>query len=138
MRFAFALVAAALAQEAAGLPDASRLEVAEPVAEPVANQALDLQAQPLAWRLTRPALSLGLAPTGAVWPLPVSTNPSSAADSLARAVAQSAQAGWLERGVATAKEALAECIKGDYPGGGMGLFSMPYLRPSATADHCRR
>ena len=57
---------------------------------------------------------------------------------MAKAIAASAHIGILEQGIASAQQALIDCQKGDYPGGGMGLLSMPYFRPSAITDHCRR
>ena len=53
-------------------------------------------------------------------------------------MASGAHRGLLESGIETAKEALLECQKGDYPGGGMGLLSMPLGRPSSRTDHCFR
>jgi hypothetical protein len=54
------------------------------------------------------------------------------------AVAASARQSIAEQGVAAARQALLDCQKGDYPGGGMGVLSMPFQRPSAITDHCRR
>jgi hypothetical protein len=58
--------------------------------------------------------------------------------SLATAIHQAAVVGVLEAGVAAAKEALVECQKGEYPGGGMGSLSFPFGRVGAITDHCRR
>ena len=60
------------------------------------------------------------------------------ADRLSASIAAAARPGWIERGVEGSREALLECNKGDYPGGGMGLMSMPFAKPSALTDHCRR
>ena len=54
------------------------------------------------------------------------------------AISRSAKQSISEQGVATAKQALLDCQKGDYPGGGLGILSMPYQRPNAITDHCHR
>ena len=59
-------------------------------------------------------------------------------DRLARSIEAAGHTGFIEQGVKASKEALLECQKGDYPGGGMGLMSMPLARPNAVTDHCRR
>ncbi len=73
---------------------------------------------------------------------PWQTTPAAAgrapADRLSASIAAAARPGWIERGVEGSREALLECNKGDYPGGGMGLMSLPFARPSALTDHCRR
>ena len=56
--------------------------------------------------------------------------------SLANSIARSARRSVIERGTQTAKEAVLDCLKGDYPGGGMGLLSLPFGRSSARTDHC--
>jgi hypothetical protein len=63
---------------------------------------------------------------------------SSEQDRLARGIASASVPGLIELGVKASKDALLECQKGDYPGGGMGLLSMPLARPNAVTDHCRR
>jgi hypothetical protein len=57
---------------------------------------------------------------------------------LGASIAATAKAGVVEQGVATAKEAIQSCQKGDYPGGGMGLLSLPSGRESARTGHCQR
>lgn len=61
-----------------------------------------------------------------------------AGDALARSLAAAGRVSLLEQGVSSARQALIECQKGDYPGGGMGLLSLPSQRPEAQTDHCRR
>ena len=102
-----------------------------------------------------PALaSDGLAPAptyraqeiaGLSYRLPVSTAPASefkitpARDTgLVRSIKASAAVGLVELGTAAAKEAIIDCQKGDYPGGGMGLLSLPFGAGGVIADHCRR
>ncbi len=63
---------------------------------------------------------------------------SSEQDRLARGIASAYHPGLIELGVKASKDALLECQKGDYPGGGIGLLSMPLARPNAVTDHCRR
>lgn len=58
-------------------------------------------------------------------------------DRFAAAIASAGNAGFVEEGTAGSRQAILECNKGDYPGGGMGLLSLPQGRPSATGDHCR-
>lgn len=36
------------------------------------------------------------------------------------------------------RSAKGDCLKGEYPGGGMGLLSLPFLAAAALADQCRR
>jgi hypothetical protein len=57
---------------------------------------------------------------------------------LGTSIALTARAGIVEQGVATAKEAIQSCQKGDYPGGGLGLLSLPSGRESARTAHCQR
>lgn len=57
---------------------------------------------------------------------------------LAKSMAASARESLMDLGVNAARQALIECQKGDYPGGGMGLLSLPFQRPEAQTDHCRR
>ena len=57
---------------------------------------------------------------------------------LVQAISQSAMVSIAEHGIAAARQALLDCQKGDYPGGGMGIMSLPFQRPSAATDHCRR
>ena len=56
----------------------------------------------------------------------------SLADSIARATRRSL----IDLGTEAAKEAVLDCLKGDYPAGGMGLLSLPFGRASAHTDHC--
>jgi hypothetical protein len=56
----------------------------------------------------------------------------------AKPIASAAHRSLIQSGVETAKEALIECQRGDYPGGGMGLRSMPIGRPESRTDHCFR
>jgi hypothetical protein len=53
------------------------------------------------------------------------------------ALANAAKISIIEQGVNTSKQALLDCQKGEYPGGGMGVLSLPHGRPSAITDHCR-
>jgi hypothetical protein len=53
-------------------------------------------------------------------------------------IAASAKASLVEQGIGTAIEAIQDCLKGDYPGGGMGSLSFPLGQPSARTDHCYR
>jgi hypothetical protein len=62
----------------------------------------------------------------------------SGARNLGASIAGTAKAGVVEQGVTTAKEAIEGCLKGDYPGGGMGLLSLPSGRESARTSHCQR
>ena len=57
---------------------------------------------------------------------------------LTAAMAAAANVGVLQSGVARTKEALVECQRGDYPGGGQGVLSLPFARPAARTDHCWR
>jgi hypothetical protein len=57
---------------------------------------------------------------------------------LAKSIAAAANRGLVESGVDAAKAALIERQRDAYPGGGMGLLSMPFARPSARTDHCFR
>lgn len=57
---------------------------------------------------------------------------------LARSMASAASRGVVQSGIEIAKESILECQKGDYPGGGMGLLSMPMGRPASRIDHCFR
>jgi len=59
-------------------------------------------------------------------------------NALAKAISASAHASLIDLGVSTARQALIDCQKGDYPGGGMGLQSLPTQQPEAQSDHCRR
>lgn len=79
-------------------------------------------------------------PTSSTHAVPLSATLSSERrnERLARSMASGAHRGLLGSGIETAKEALLECQKGDYPGGGMGLLSMPLGRPSSRTDHCFR
>ena len=87
---------------------------------PVEERSLDL-------RYVRPANAPPIRP---------STSPGE--DPLARGIASAYRQGLIDLGVKASKEALVECQKGDYPGGGMGLLSLPLARPNAVTDHCRR
>ncbi len=57
---------------------------------------------------------------------------------LASSIAAAGTVDILQRGTAIAKQAVLDCLNGDYPGGGMGLLSMPTARPTARTDHCRQ
>ena len=76
--------------------------------------------------------------------LPVSAEPrrpsTSAMNShkLGASIASAASIGILQRGTDIATEALLECQKGSYRGGGMGALSMPFGRPESRTDHCWR
>ena len=61
-----------------------------------------------------------------------------ARDRLAASMAAAANVDALQAGVERTKEALVECRRGDYPGGGQGVLSLPFARPSARTDHCWR
>ena len=50
----------------------------------------------------------------------------------------SAHISLIDQGTAISEQALIDCQKGDYPGGGMGLLSIATMKPSAHAEHCRR
>jgi len=58
--------------------------------------------------------------------------------SLARSIALTAKVSLIEQGIEASPQALIDCQKGDYPGGGMGLLSLPFQNASAQTDHCRR
>ena len=58
--------------------------------------------------------------------------------SLSQSMTSAARVSLLEQGVETSRQALIDCQKGDYPGGGMGLLSMSFANASAQTDHCRR
>ena len=92
-------------------------------AQGVTNVGLVMQAEPL------------VAPAVAVANM---TSSGPRADRWAKSIASSANRGLTQRGVETAKEALIECQRGDYPGGGVGLLSMPIGRPASRTDHCFR
>ena len=103
---------------------ASSLAVAEPLALPttVASKApLDLRLPPSA------LLPIGPVDRDAPW-----------RKSLSRSMASAAKVSLLEQGVEASRQALIDCQKGDYPGGGAGLLSMPFANASAQTDHCRR
>jgi hypothetical protein len=55
---------------------------------------------------------------------------------LAAAISAAGNVDMVQGGVAGSKWALLECQRGDYPGGGMGVLSLPFGRPSARTDHC--
>lgn len=38
---------------------------------------------------------------------------------------------------AVARAAKGDCVKGEYPGAGMGLLSLPFLAYAAAAGHCQ-
>ena len=61
----------------------------------------------------------------------------SAESKLAKSISSAATLSLVELGTSTARQALQDCLKGEYPGGGMGVLSLPQGRPSATTDHCR-
>jgi hypothetical protein len=57
---------------------------------------------------------------------------------LAAAMTGTARQSITQAGTEAATQALLDCQKGDYPGGGMGSLSLPSHRASARADHCFR
>jgi hypothetical protein len=57
---------------------------------------------------------------------------------LASAIAAAGTVDIVQRGTAIARQAVLDCLKGEYPGGGMGSLSMPLLRPTALTDHCHQ
>jgi hypothetical protein len=57
---------------------------------------------------------------------------------LEAAVARSPKVSWYHEAVQASIDAVADCQKGDHPGGGLGLFSIATLRPAAPSDHCRK
>lgn len=57
---------------------------------------------------------------------------------LARSISLAARESLFSAGIKSSESAVIECVDGDYPGGGMGLLSQPYLAASARTDHCRR
>lgn len=57
---------------------------------------------------------------------------------LARSIARAASESIVELGTATAKQAVLDCLKGEYPGGGMGSLSLPFGRAAVQTDHCRQ
>jgi len=59
-------------------------------------------------------------------------------EKLALSIASAANQSFVQSSIEVAKEAILGCQKGDYPGGGMGLLSMPLGRPSSRTDHCFR
>ena len=54
------------------------------------------------------------------------------------ALAKAGRTRWYEHGIQASIDAVAECQRGDHPGGGMGLLSIATMRPSSPSDHCRR
>ena len=60
----------------------------------------------------------------------------SQSEKFAKSISSAADRGLIQTGVEASKEAILECQKGDYPGGGTGLLSMPLGRPSSRTDHC--
>lgn len=56
---------------------------------------------------------------------------------LGSAIARAGKIDLMQQGIEASRQAILECIKGDYPGGGLGLASMPLARPTARTDHCR-
>jgi hypothetical protein len=83
-----------------------------------------------------PGPTLRILPTShpVVLPSPSESPESRLAKSLAAAGTQS----FVQSGIESSKEALRECRRGDYPGGGSGLLSMPFGRPQSRTDHCFR
>ena len=57
---------------------------------------------------------------------------------LAKSFAAAGTQSFLQSGIESSIEALRECQRGDYPGGGSGLLSMPFGRPQSRTDHCFR
>lgn len=57
---------------------------------------------------------------------------------LAEAIALAAPPGLLQAGFDAAKQAIVDCQRGDYPGGGLGLLSLPFGTAHARTDHCFR
>lgn len=66
------------------------------------------------------------------------TSRGSGTERLAVSMAGAARQNLFESGTETARQALLDCLRGDYPGGGMGALSLPFHRPSARTDHCAR
>ena len=103
---------------------ASSLAVAEPLAIPTAvapRAPLDLRLPPSA------ALPIRPVDLDAPW-----------RKSLSKSMTSAAKVSVLEQGIEASRQALIDCQKGDYSGGGMGLLSMPFQAASAQSDHCRR
>jgi hypothetical protein len=59
-------------------------------------------------------------------------------NALEMAIAKAGRTSWYDHGIQASIDAVAECQRGDHPGGGMGLFSIATMRPSSPSDHCRR
>ena len=70
--------------------------------------------------------------------MPRQTPPEYQQNKLASSIAAAGTVDILQRGTAIARQAVLDCLNGDYPGGGMGLLSMPTARPTARTDHCRQ
>jgi len=62
----------------------------------------------------------------------------SQSEKFAKSMSSAANRGLIQSGIEASKEAILECQKGDDPGGGTGLLSMPVGRPSSRTDHCFR
>jgi hypothetical protein len=59
-------------------------------------------------------------------------------NALEMAIAKAGRKSWYDEGIRASIDAVAECQRGDHPGGGMGLLSIATMRPSSPSDHCRR
>jgi hypothetical protein len=59
-----------------------------------------------------------------------------ASPSLSKEISEAAKVGLLDQGVEASREALLDCQKGDYPGGGLGLLSLPFGQVTEQSHHC--
>jgi hypothetical protein len=59
-----------------------------------------------------------------------------ASSSLGKEISEAAKVGLLDQGVEASREALLDCQKGDYPGGGLGLLSLPFGQVTEQSHHC--
>ena len=117
-----ALLLAAAPLQAAGAP--ATFEVSAPTLSVAGHTGFS----PLTRQISHSALSL-------VHEQALSQNPQS---KLASSIAAASTPDIVQRGTAISKQAVLDCLKGDYPGGGMGSLSMPFGRPNALTDHCRQ
>lgn len=53
-----------------------------------------------------------------------------------RALSLAGKTSLVDQGVSAWKQALIDCQKGEYPGGGTGVLSLPQGRPTVITDHC--
>ena len=86
--------------------------------------------------LSQPAVAFGLSTARQTPVIASRASRGSARESLADSIARATRRSLIDLGTETAKEAVLDCLKGDYPGGGMGLLSLPFGRASAHTDHC--